>query len=325
MIAIGIDVGYDSTKVVTFNNNGSLNYFSYESIVGVGRPESINGELLQKVQTVNYNGQVYTVGFDAIKYKLPILTVKARNSIESIAYRVLIKNALDMINKNQEVEFFVVTGLPVEFFEEDKKILQTIFKNADNRIKEVRVIPQPAGTFYNLILQDNGQAKQDQKYANSKVGIIDIGRYTTDIAVFDHLDYVSALSKTITIGVEYLIKLIADRLDTRIRRGIKLEEIKKALINNNGYLKRFGQEISIKGAISDAILKIQNDLTSYIRSVWGIEDDIDHIIITGGGANIFEDMLFTIFNISKKVDNPIFSNAIGYLKVSNRYIATMYV
>ncbi|MDQ1270936.1 MAG: plasmid segregation protein ParM, partial [Thermodesulfobacteriota bacterium] len=92
-------------------------------------------------------------------------------------------------------------------------------------IDKVHVIPQPIGSIFNLIFDDNGKIC-DRDLATSKLGVVDIGFKTTDFSIFDHLQYIERGSSTMDTGVAKCFSVIADKLrqesgvNYRIRRWV---------------------------------------------------------------------------------------------------------
>jgi len=199
IMIIGLDIGYGLTKIV--DSNGRVDTFKF--LVGVGSPLTMNLPISEKkkIRTVHIEGNTYTIGEDVERYELPVISVRQRNSIESMAYKALILAAVrDSISGDMHSNK-IVTGLPVRFIN-DAEILKKTFYSIIPSC-EIVVIPQPAGIFFDLILDSQGNVEQ-WEYANSRVGVVDIGTYTTDLLLFDHMEAIDTMSGTITIGINTL-------------------------------------------------------------------------------------------------------------------------
>jgi len=57
------------------------------------------------------------------------------------------------------------------------------------QLDQIRVIPQPFGTLFDLLLSPDGGI-QEESLGEQSVGLIDIGHYTTDCIFVDALSYV---------------------------------------------------------------------------------------------------------------------------------------
>lgn len=97
----------------------------------------------------------------------------------------------------------LVTGLPISFFRKYKDALATtlqarhpiVIVNAAGQreektlyVEKVRVIPQPFGSLFNLMLSDQGKTVQ-QRFVTEKIGVIDVGFRTCDFTVADKTRY----------------------------------------------------------------------------------------------------------------------------------------
>jgi len=302
---IGLDIGYGVTKVI--DSSGRIDYF--RSIVGAGTPRSLGLEQ-KKLRTVTLYGSKYTIGEDAERFGLPLINVRHRNSIEGVAYKALALSAIgDSVIK--ETELYIVTGLPVKFVNEDverlKKIYQGLIPHA-----QLAVVPQPAGSFFDALLDMNGFI-QNKDLLKGRVGVIDIGTYTTDIMLFDSMDAVDGMSETVAIGINTLLKEVAEACKG-IRRGITETEAEEAI--RTGYIKKHASKIDISLTVNDLKRVVSTDIWSYINSIWGSDERIEHIILTGGGASIFSDHFtppgVTVSRLS------FMSNVTGFFKMGKR-------
>ncbi len=299
---IGLDVGYGMTKAIS--SDGQVKTF--RSIVGIGTPDML-GIAHRNALAVQINNDRYTIGEDAEKYKLPLINVRKRNSIESIAYKALILAAIGDIPE----ELNIVTGLPLDFYSTDKERISRVFTGLFPG-SQITIIPQPAGSFFDMLLNSDGNIANDE-YAKKKIGIIDIGTYTTDLLLLEKADPIKELSSTITIGIDTLIRNIVKDC-AHIRRNLPQKDIENAL--KTGTLSKHGQQIDISDTVSRNRAAVARNIWSYVNSVWGAEDDIEELILTGGGATVFRDA-FVQSNITSP-SAPFMSNVYGFYKLARR-------
>lgn len=309
---IGLDIGYGTTKLI--DSNGRV--CSFKSIVGVGEPQKINllgGEDKGYIRVVKVGGNTYTVGEDAEKYNLPIVDVKQRNSIESLAFKALVLAAIgDSVNSAPDLK--IITGLPVKFHDDASILIKSI---NDVVSAEVGVVPQPAGSFFDLFLDNKGNVAWHE-LNNSRVGIIDIGTYTTDILLVDSLNIVEALSGTVTVGLHRLTSSIINACKTEgIRQSLTHVEAEKAF--ESGTVKKYGKEIDISSIVQVQKDNITKDIWSYVNSMWGKDERIDYIVLTGGGASVFCDS-FPKFKTAEltTTSNAFMANVYGFYKLGRR-------
>jgi plasmid segregation protein ParM len=310
---IGIDIGYGMTKVI--DSAGRVDKF--KSIVGAGAPEILGLPTSKNsFRTTTIDGNTYTIGEDAERFKLPLLSVRKRNSIESVAYKALLKTALkDDVYNNVKI----VTGLPVSFINDSerlKKVIIDVIQGAN-----ITVIPQPAGTFFDLLLDSSGNIA-NREYADMQVGIIDIGSYTTDILFLSEMDVVKELSGTVTIGIHTLMQKLSKACSNK-RRYLTLTELENAL--TTGYITKFGEKIGIMDSLNSIRDLVAQDIWSYVNSMWGAEEQIDLIVLSGGGAPILENSLIQSKTTDTaniiSVKDTFMANVYGFFKLGMRLYA----
>ena len=302
----GIDVGYGATK--TIKSSGEVSIF--RSIVGLGVPDTM-GLSSTKAHTVEVNGGKYTVGEDVERYELTPIQVRKRNSIESLAYRALV---LASFNGDKDRNMAIMTGLPVDYHAHDTEKLVKIYKEILPNAR-VKVAPQPAGTMFDLVLNSDGEPASD--LAEKKVGIIDIGTFTTDLMLFNKMEPVMNSSSTVTIAIDHFVKEVAKAVAKQhpnVKRNIKQSDVEEAL--KTGCIKSNGQLIDISEILTNQKTATAMNIWSFIVSLWGAKDDIDCYVLSGGGAVMFRDA-FTQSNIITPA-NPVMSNAYGFYKLARR-------
>ena len=308
MSVIGVDIGYGVTKVI--DSNGRVE--SFRSIVGAGVPNSLGLPRGQKLRTVKVGDATYTVGEEAETFSLPLINVRQRNSIESIAYKALVLAAVgnDRSNGNEDSRHFIITGLPVQFmndFERLKNVYKSILPEA-----QIAVVPQPAGSFFDVLLDIEGRVKNDA-YSKARIGVIDIGTYTTDFILFDKMEVVNGLSGTVTIGINSLTSQIIEACRDK-RRSLSHIEAEEAI--TTGYIRRLNEQINVSDIVQKLKKQVAGNIWSYMNSLWGGDERIEQIILTGGGAAMFRDA-FIQSNITAS-PNGFLSNVVGFFKLGKR-------
>jgi plasmid segregation protein ParM len=301
MVHVGIDVGYGTTKTVKSNSESSI----FRSVVGYGTPDTMGTSSVNAV-IVNVGKDQYTVGEEAERFKLPPVQTRTQNSIESIAYKALVLAAL---NGDRNAGLKIVTGLPVEYHMNDKEKLFEVFKDLFPN-SEVKVVPQPVGTLYDLVFDTNGNI-QNPNIVEKKVGVIDIGTLTTDLVLFDKMHLIRPLSSTIEVGIDRFINDIAKDYP-----GLRLSqsEIEEAL--KTGQIKRHDKLINIRDNLIAKKSSIARNIWSFVSSLWGPDENIDYYVISGGGAVMFRDAFVQSNLIMPR--NAVMSNAYGFYKLARR-------
>ena len=229
----------------------------------------------------------------------------------------------------------IVTGLPVNFYREYNQRLAKMltgnheftFQKSDGtsdtkriKINKLKVIPQPLGSIFNLLMNDYGKIT-DRELANQKIGVIDIGFRTTDFCMFQGLQYVQRGSSTSDTGIAESFGVITKKLREESNVNIELYRLYNAI--ESGVIKIRGREYNIS-KLRDSVFKHSASLIAAdVARLWADDWDMDLIIISGGGATVLAKFLQPLIDgnvmpVETKTD-PRFNNVQGYLKYA-RYL-----
>ena len=213
----GIDIGYGFTKVAGVDRIPRV----IPSIVGSNEELSYRSDIGDriKIAPLTLNGHSYLVGEAAKRFSRHRYRIFDSTWAESPYYLLLFVSALMMmkIDKSADEPAAVVTGLPVSHYTQERvKQLQNLLGQAHSvqtlsgensvKVERVKVIPQPFGSYFDLLLNDEGKLKDPEKI-RERVGIIDIGFQTTDLAMATP-QFVEASSGSLEVGV----RSVADQL-----------------------------------------------------------------------------------------------------------------
>lgn len=224
----------------------------------------------------------------------------------------------------------LVTGLPVSFFRKHKDALTTQLQNRHTvtivhgngereekmlYVERVRVIPQPFGSLFNLMLNDQGKAAH-QRFVTEKIGVIDIGFRTADFAVADKTRYSERGSLSTDSGMSVAFNAIAGALHEKSGTQIELYRLYDAV--NRGTIKIRGQRFDITGLVQQAFQQLAARIAVEVNRLWADDWDIDCIILTGGGAAALEPYLRPLLQgdvLAMPADQDArLNNVTGYLK-----------
>ena len=181
------------------------------------------------------------------------------------------------------------------------------------KVEKIKVIPQPFGSFFDLILNDEGKLKDPDKI-RERVGIIDIGFQTTDLALATP-QFIESSSGSLDVGV----RSVADQLSRDVGRkySITLDttEAEEALRHKS--VRIFGESVDLSEMIEERTREVAELILSYAHSLWGRGERLNRLILAGGGANIFRSYFSTYPNLHVP-EEPSLSNVRGYLKLARK-------
>jgi PRTRC genetic system protein D len=314
---IGIDVGYGYTKVVSDTVEG-LGKTQLPSVVGnfEDRIATIEGLKPSSLDLVEIDGQKLLVGNSALKHSARIFNAREKDWIGSMAYRALMKNGIHQTNLSS-ISIVITSGLPVSYYKADRAKLTNLIREVakgDAITTKIKVIPQPLGSFFKLLFDNNGEV-QNEGLVTARIGVLDIGFYTSDILTIDNLEPVEKQIASFENGVagtlEAISKDIEDRYDLRQDIHKTEETLRK------GSLRAYGVDHDIAGMAKQRLTELATEIEAHVKTVWKSAADIDQVLLTGGGAALLKDYL-NFYRHATVIEDAQFANAEGYYKYSRR-------
>ena len=352
-IIAGIDVGYGMSKGSVQMPNGEMKIVSMPSLVGgVGRVGyDPNLENLKKFE-VSFDSGSYEESF----YVGPLVETQSsyvietqyRKWTESAAFKALFLATLASVVRAyfedgedsqrtsfEDLNLFIVTGLPVKYYDLDQKTLISNFSgiqefymgsdDVDGVVKTkfrvnltIMAIPQPVGTYYNVSIDEHGKLR-DPRLSTAKIAILDIGNNTTDLATMSGQEYMGWTSASIEHGGSKVVDSIVQELNAKYGYEIEKNDLTLAqTILEERKCIISGKEFDVSEIIDRAIRSVGNKILSFAKERLGEGTKYASIILTGGGSNFFKELIKETYPHATTApgSNPQFSNVVGYLKMA---------
>lgn len=293
---LGVDIGFGFTKAT----NGRETPV-FKSVVGdapeatfgdalipsknlLGRHIAINGELFYIGELAEQQSRGRGYSLDPTQFLAKYAKTLALSAVAPLA--------------DSAVPIRLVTGLPVSFFRKHKdaltQLLQqrhvvTLLKGNGEKeeralnIERVRVIPQPFGSLFNLMLNDLGKPAS-QRFLNEKIGVIDVGFRTADYTISDKTRYSERGSQSTESGVSVAFTAIANALQEKSGVAIELFRLYDAVAR--GTIKIKGKRYDITGLVKQAFSALASRVATEANRLWADDWDVDAIVLTGGGSAV---------------------------------------
>jgi len=246
---------------------------------------------------VNIDGQEYFVGELAERQSnVRSFTLDQNQFITEFSKVMALTAISNLAERNEPVR--VVTGLPISYYRRHRTDLKERLKGrypvtlTDHsgqkletmvNIAHVRVIPQPFGSLFNLMLNESGEVK-DKRFVQEKIGVIDIGFRTSDYTVADKTRYSERGSRTTESGISKAFALIAAKL--REATGVNVELYRLYDAVSRGSIKIKGKTIDLKPLTEQAFGRLATSIASEVERLWMDDWDIDILVVTGGGGAV---------------------------------------
>ena len=318
----GVDIGYGFTKVAAVGRPPLV----MPSIVGSNEELSYRSDIGDRIRIVplSLNGHSYLVGEAAKRFSRHRYRIFDSTWAESPYYLLLFVSALMRIDKSAAEPTAVVTGLPVSHYTQDRvRQVQELLGQARNvrissgeasvKAEKIKVIPQPFGSFFDLILNDEGKLK-DPDNIRERVGIIDIGFQTTDLALATP-QFIESSSGSLDVGVRSVADQLSRDLSRKYAITLDTTEAEEALRHKS--VKIFGESVDVSEMIEERTREVAELILSYGHSLWGRGERLNRLILAGGGANIFRSYFSSYPNLQVP-EEPSLSNVRGYLKLARK-------
>ena len=333
---LGVDVGFGYTK--SYDGDRS---FIFKSIIGDAAEIQFQsgfseGGILENLH-VTVEDKDYYVGDLAEKQSNVRDFTLDQNALVENNAKILALTSLAFFSGPASREHNVVTGLPIRFFKQYRSRYVSMLEGKHrillhNRdeiqekildIKKVRVLPQPFGAVFNLLMNNHGRIV-DRDVARQKFGIIDIGFRTTDYTITDRLRYIERGSRTTDTGISKAFSMINRKIMEQSGVNVELyrlfEPVKK------GRIRIRGKEFSLAELREEVMKQLATAIVSDMERLWVEDWDLEFILLTGGGAQdlgpILEKMLEGQTRLISTEADLRMANVVGYLKYA-KYIDLM--
>lgn len=251
---------------------------------------------------------------------------------------VLISTAIALLLDGTDEAVDLAIGLPMDYYGPQKNELEKRFENYNQsvvldgkeiniKVQSVFVFPQGAGAYYASVFDINGDVKNHDLF-NKAVGVIDVGHRTTDYIFMTRtkkgLAPVPGLTGSLDWGMKNVFKTVTDSLYAEVQVKAKSanktpkkpsqDEVEKSVLWFNGDLDHQSETYKLNKYFSDASKIIASNIADDIKEVWSDkEDNLAAIMIGGGGGDSLYRHFEDAFNGVRKVEDPRYANAKGYL------------
>lgn len=328
MEIVGIDVGFGFTKA--YNGKNSV---IFKSLIGDATDIQFRSLLGDEVSTsslhITLDDKSYFLGnYAELQSNIREFTLDQEKLLEEFVKILAIAAA--GIATDTSAPINVVSGLPVGYLKRDSKKLKDMIRGVHEitfhqpngqketkriQIEKIYVIPQPIGSIFNLIFDEEGKIR-DKSLAKQKLGVVDIGFKTTDFSIFDHLQYIERGSSTMDTGISKCFSVIANKLRQESSINIELYRMYKFI--ESGMIKIRGKEYNISNLKKRVYGHAASAIASDLNRLWENDWDIDSIILSGGGSLELAEYLSpnidgNVIPIGRGIDAR-FNNVQGYCK-----------
>lgn len=314
---ISVDVGSGVTKVRTESMRAH-----FPSLSGFPNASGQDVEASEGA-SVRFNGNTYVTGERAYTLVDPEKLVNTRDDqwFMTDAYLSLLYAALSLaLPDGYNGRISLCTGLPQATFMDQKealaKRLSKTHKFEVNGVKycvflrpsDIRIVPQAMGLFLSRL-------DLDRTLQTEKVGVIDVGTYTSDWMMVDRCKALHWAADGAPIGVAKVVEGIRTYLRDEHNNPCSYAAASEAV--RSGKIRCGNRTINLSEHIRAIAFTCTEQLIPLLQAKWGASWDHakdSKVIIGGGGAAVFAPAIRASLAHATVIedDEPIYSIVDGY-------------
>lgn len=297
MQTLGIDLGFGFTKAT--DGERSL---VVKSVIGEATDGRLGGPMPESRPGHDHlhleleDRGVFVGDLAERQSALRSFTLDQDRFISDAAKLLALAVAAELTDSDEPVG--IVTGLPISTYRQKADELARALRDRHSfvsiapdggrtrrvvEVRDVKVIPQPFGSMYDLVLDDAG-AVGDRHTLQQKIGIVDVGFQTSDLTVSDHGTFLERASQSTETGVGRAFATIAGKI--REKSGVSVELYRLYEAMSEGRIKIRGESFDLSRLIEHVLGQLATDIAADANRLWADEWDIDAIVITGGGGAV---------------------------------------
>jgi molecular chaperone DnaK (HSP70) len=149
----------------------------------------------------------------------------------------------------------------------------------------VRVIAEPLGIVYAMLLDNDGAIVGDEVLQRGRVAVIDLGHHTLDIAVMQRMVPEPDSLATYQLGMARPLHSLQQRLAARYDlRELSLFAVDEAV--RTGSLRVGAVREALPSGWDAPLRENARSILKHLEEVWGSGRQFDAILVGGGGAEV---------------------------------------
>jgi len=259
--------------------------------------------------------------------------------LEHYSTPVLYGTAAALLAANMLTPVHLAAGLPFELFKTQRAELQHLLETMRLTVEvaglvrsqhvsfeKVTLVPQAAGAFYSMILDDDGTlspAGQKLLQEGGMAAIVDTGYKTTDFMLIDlgNLEIVESLCGTINMAMNDVFVAAQRELQQMTGDVIDLLEVERAVTRGKFWFK--GREYPINSIVANCAEGLAETIADRLRVAWKDRQKyIRTLFLAGGGGSVLAPAFARREMPVEVLPDAQFANARGFLSLAARKEAT---
>lgn len=324
---IAVDIGSGYTKFIYLSANTGIEELkskvkSFRTAVGHSRATCIQPGV--KPLLVDFEDKSFFVGQTAENALDPAdrTNTLSSNWAYEDGHKALLFYVLARALSGNNVEpgenpinIRLVTGLPQAYYEAGaEKVVNLLsgthrFRHAGKtwvvNLMDVQVVPQAMGAYYTAT-----ETLLNENQSTERVGVIDIGTYTTDFCLSENVQYHAYESGGTPIGVSTLVAQLKSVLSRDLGFEYTDESVRKAFERREVLVR--GETVAVGEQVDEVVTQMGKVLQKSLPGSW--DTNAMYLVLAGGGGDqhFFGDFLRKEYPHIKVIDTPASAIVLGY-------------
>jgi plasmid segregation protein ParM len=179
-------------------------------------------------------------------------------------------------------------------------------------IADVRVIPQPLGTVFSQVMDDEGNLT-DARLVEMRIGVLDIGFRTSDYFTLQGFEVIPAQCLTRNTGIAELLLDVSREVSSRYGVETDPHALNDVVLRKT--LPVGARTVDISGIVDPLLDRHAEAILAHGRMLWGDEArGLQMLWMTGGGAQLLGARLQELAPHATLVTNARIQNAVGFYR-----------
>ncbi|MBD3373738.1 hypothetical protein GF406_01775 [candidate division KSB1 bacterium] len=321
---IGLDIGYGFTKITDGENTAI-----FPSVAGDVVQADFDNDLVTAGagHVIETGRRRFFYGEHAQKHSRNPLALFARERTEQADVLLVLFYAA-LAELGHQGKMALCTGLPVDWFGDRDNLERALIGEhrftVDGepwhvKVCQIAIVPQPFGAFFDQALDDAGNVL-NAAFVRGKVGILDVGTFTTDLALSDGLEYIAKGSGSRTVAMSTVWRQVRDGIKERYGIEYDLHQIDH-IVRNGRAVTVQGHDHDVGDLVAAAVENLADQVIALARDRWGRALDFKRLIVTGGGAYYLANQVQAVYPHAVATHTPDLGNLRGFRKYAARKFA----
>lgn len=347
---IGFDPGFGNSKAAVVNDEGEIRVAVVPSALGAGVSTDmgmLEDNILRvddtrhpyrrrKPEQIMFVDGAYLVGPNVSEYTEALQRLDFRRLAGGAEMKALFYSVMHrLLGAGEHRRLMMMVGLPVEVMA-DREHAQNIQEqlryrmigvhefdvNGETRvildIEDLKVMTQPAGTFFAWGLNNFGRWIRDTEDLKGSVAVADLGFNTLDLFVVSG----GRIKKRFTGGETAGMRRAAEFLKQKIQDeyGVKLDlnQVDTFIRDDRPELSTWKGLVDLSPLVQQALDVQASKVIQFVTERWAEGRNFTYILFTGGGSEVLRDVLIEQYPHGIVLKEALTANVQGMAKYARR-------